>query len=90
MDRAQVYTVDNLLPRDDNQADDQPGEVLKAFRSFILEFRLDNNFIYRYVAFCTYFLQLSNWTCTDGNPTVMLYGQTSSSNCTCSKSISPI
>ncbi|KAI5816898.1 MCM2/3/5 family-domain-containing protein [Pyronema omphalodes] len=47
MDRAQVYTVDNLLPRDDNQADDQPGEVLKAFRSFILEFRLDNNFIYR-------------------------------------------
>ena len=49
MDRAQTYTVDSLLPKDDNQADDQPGDVLKAFRSFILEFRLDNNFIYRWV-----------------------------------------
>jgi len=48
MDRAQVFTVDTGLPRDDNQADDQPGEILKQFRSFILEFRLDNNFIYRY------------------------------------------
>ena len=48
MDRAQIYTVDTGLPKDDNQADDQPGEILKAFRSFVLEFRLDNNFIYRY------------------------------------------
>lgn len=48
MDRAQVYTVDTGLPRDDNQAEDQPGEILKAFRSFVLEFRLDNSFIYRY------------------------------------------
>jgi hypothetical protein len=49
MDRAQIFTVDSGLPKDDNQADDQPGEILKAFRSFVLEFRLDNNFIYRYV-----------------------------------------
>ena len=41
--------MQSLLPKDDNQADDQPGDVLKAFRSFILEFRLDNNFIYRWV-----------------------------------------
>ncbi|KAI5854334.1 MCM2/3/5 family-domain-containing protein [Tricharina praecox] len=47
MDRSQIYTVDSGLPKDDNQADDQPGEILKAFRSFVLEFRLDNNFIYR-------------------------------------------
>lgn len=47
MDRASVFTIDTGLPKDDSQPDDQPGEIQKAFRSFILEFRLDNNFIYR-------------------------------------------
>ncbi|RPB03626.1 MCM-domain-containing protein [Choiromyces venosus 120613-1] len=47
MDRASVFTIDTGLPKDDSQPDDQPGEVQRAFRSFILEFRLDNNFIYR-------------------------------------------
>ncbi|KAI5780905.1 MCM2/3/5 family-domain-containing protein [Geopyxis carbonaria] len=47
MDRPQVYTIDNVLPRDDSQAEDQPSETLKLFRSFILEFRLENNFVYR-------------------------------------------
>ncbi|KAL7274965.1 minichromosome maintenance protein 5 [Rhizina undulata] len=47
MDRASVFTIDTGLPKDNSQPDDQPGEIQKAFRSFVLEFRLDNNFIYR-------------------------------------------
>jgi len=49
MDRSSVFTIDTGLPKDDSQPDDQPGEVQRAFRSFVLEFRLDNNFIYRWV-----------------------------------------
>ena len=54
MDRPNIYTVDNVLTRDDGQADEQPAEILKAFRSFILEFRLDNNFIYRWAFQCAF------------------------------------
>lgn len=50
MDRASVFTIDTGLPKDDSQPDDQPGEIQKAFRAFILEFRIDNTFIYRLVS----------------------------------------
>jgi hypothetical protein len=105
MDRAQIYTVDSLLPKDDNQADDQPGEILKAFRSFVLEFRLDNNFIYRYVHLSQssylFSAQLKFW-CSAMSEIVFVYHtltraiaethceQTSSSNYTCLMSTLPI
>lgn len=47
MDRAQVWSVDNILPGEHNQADEQPSEIEKSFRNFINQFRLDNDFVYR-------------------------------------------
>ncbi|KAI0461160.1 hypothetical protein LJB42_001175 [Komagataella kurtzmanii] len=43
-DRASVFNT-SVLPGEQN--DDQFSEVIKAFRSFILEFRMENQYIYR-------------------------------------------
>ncbi|GMF61768.1 unnamed protein product [[Candida] boidinii] len=44
-ERADIYST-SVLPGEAN-GDDQYSEVIKAFKKFILEFRIDNQFIYR-------------------------------------------
>lgn len=45
-DRADTYATSVLPPQQDVAAD-QNSEIVKAFKRFILEFRVDNDFIYR-------------------------------------------
>ena len=46
MDRQSVYSLSVLPPEYDNE--DTRGQVQAELEKFILEFRLDNAFIYRY------------------------------------------
>ena len=45
MDRQSVYSLSVLPP--DEDGDTTRTQILKALQDFILEFRLDNAFIYR-------------------------------------------
>ncbi|KAI9850844.1 MAG: minichromosome maintenance protein 5 [Vezdaea acicularis] len=46
MDREQVYSL-SVLPPDYSENEDTRQQILRALQDFILEFRLDNAFIYR-------------------------------------------
>lgn len=45
-ERAESYTAPVFPPQQD-AAGDQNSEIIKAFKRFILEFRVDNDFVYR-------------------------------------------
>ncbi|KAL8898805.1 MAG: hypothetical protein Q9207_006518 [Kuettlingeria erythrocarpa] len=45
MDRQSVYAI-SVLPSDPDAAEDSRGQIQAQLRDFILEFRLDNAFIY--------------------------------------------
>lgn len=47
MDRQSVYSI-SVLPSDPDAVEDSRGQIQAQLRDFILEFRLDNAFIYRY------------------------------------------
>ena len=47
MDRQSVYSLSVLAP-DPDQHEDSRSQIQAQLREFILEFRLDNIFIYRY------------------------------------------
>jgi DNA replication licensing factor MCM5 len=46
MDRASVYSL-SVLPPDYENNDDTRGQVQAQLEQFILQFRLDNSFVYR-------------------------------------------
>ncbi|KAI4090267.1 MAG: hypothetical protein LQ344_004815 [Seirophora lacunosa] len=46
MDRQSVYSI-SVLPSDPDAVEDSRGQIQAQLRDFILEFRLDNAFIYR-------------------------------------------
>ena len=45
-ERAETYAT-SVLPPQQDASSDQNSEIIKAFKRFILEFRVDNDFIYR-------------------------------------------
>lgn len=45
-ERAETYTT-SVLPPQQDASGDQNSEIIKAFKRFILEFRIDNDFVYR-------------------------------------------
>ena len=45
-ERADIYTT-SVLPPQQDAGNDQNSEIIKAFKRFILEFRIDNDFVYR-------------------------------------------
>lgn len=45
-ERADTYAT-SVLPPQQDVGNDQNSEIIKAFKRFILEFRIDNDFIYR-------------------------------------------
>lgn len=47
MDRQSVYSLSVLPPEYDNE--DTRGQVQSQLEHFILQYRLENTFIYRYV-----------------------------------------
>ena len=49
MDRQSVYSLSVLPPEYDNPNEDTRGQVQSQLEQFILQFRLDNAFIYRLV-----------------------------------------
>ena len=49
MDRQSVYSL-SVLPPDPDASENSRSQIQALLREFILEFRLDNAFIYRYVA----------------------------------------
>lgn len=50
MDQQSVYSLSVLAP-DPNASEDSRTHIQAQLRDFILEFRLDNAFIYRYAIF---------------------------------------
>jgi len=48
MDRQSVYSL-SVLPPDPDASENSRSQIQALLREFILEFRLDNAFIYRYV-----------------------------------------
>jgi len=46
MDKQSVYSL-SVFPPDYGETDNLRGEIQRQLRDFILEFRLDNAFIYR-------------------------------------------
>ena len=48
MDQQSVYSL-NVLPADPDASEDSRTQIQSHLRDFILEFRLDNAFIYRCV-----------------------------------------
>jgi DNA replication licensing factor MCM5 len=50
MDRQSVYSL-SVLPPDYENNDDTRGQVQVQLEQFILQFRLDNAFVYRYVLY---------------------------------------
>jgi hypothetical protein len=50
MDRQSVYSLSVLPPEYDNPNEDTRGQVQSQLEQFILQFRLDNAFIYRSVS----------------------------------------
>ena len=50
MDQQSVYSL-SVLPPDERASDDSRTHIQAQLRDFILEFRLDNAFIYRYAVF---------------------------------------
>lgn len=56
MDRQSVYTL-SVFPQDTSQAgEDSRGHVQEQLVNFILDFHLENAFIYRSVQLCHYVL----------------------------------
>lgn len=53
MDRQSVYSLSVLAP-DPDASEDSRSQTQAHLREFILEFRLDNAFIYRYASFARY------------------------------------
>ena len=49
MDRQSVYSLSVLAP-DPDASEDSRSQTQALLRDFILEFRLDNAFIYRYAS----------------------------------------
>ena len=47
MDQQSVYSL-NVLPPDEDLIEDSRTQIQYQLREFILEFRLDNTYIYRY------------------------------------------
>jgi hypothetical protein len=50
MDRQSVYSL-SVLPPDYENNDDTRGQVQAQLEQFILQFRLDNAFVYRYALY---------------------------------------
>ena len=48
MDRQSVFSL-SVLPPDQDANEDSRSQIQAQLRDFILEFRLDTGFIYRYV-----------------------------------------
>jgi len=48
MDRQSVYSL-SVLPPDPDASENSRSQIQVLLREFVLEFRLDNAFIYRYV-----------------------------------------
>jgi DNA replication licensing factor MCM5 len=49
MDRQSVYSLSVLPPEYDNPNEDTRGQIQSQLEQFILQFRLENAFIYRSV-----------------------------------------
>ncbi len=47
MDTRSVYTIGTYYPDESHHGPDTRGQTQKALMNFILEFHIDNTFIYR-------------------------------------------
>ena len=58
MDRQSVFSLSVLAPQDND--DDSRKQVRRQLESFILEFRLDNAFVYRLMELCQFPMTMAN------------------------------